>query len=111
MEKKIYTIIKSICFGFLFTLPIVVLVLTMFRSGVYDISYSTTICNSFIIPFVSDTLNSLASFFNISSGSFVVLFFSYYISVFLYYLCIEILLILLDVIHYLYHYFEKRVLR
>ena len=69
MEKKIYTIIKSICFGFLFTLPIVVLVLTMFRSGVFDLTYSINICNSFIIPFVNDTLNSLASFFNISRDS------------------------------------------
>lgn len=111
MEKKIYTIIKSICFGFLFTLPIIVLVLTMFRSGTYDISYSTSICNSFIIPFVSSTLTSLANLFEVSSTSFVILFFSYYISVFIYYLCIEILLILLDVIHYLFHYFEKRVLR
>lgn len=111
MERKIYNIIRSICFIVLFTLPICLLVLTTFRTGVVDLVTYESICSSVSIPFISTALNDLAELFNITTNNIIIIFFTYYISCFLYYLCIEILLILLECIHYLYHYFEKRVLR
>lgn len=75
IEKKI----KNIIWGIIYALPLILCVLSVYRTGDYTI-YST-IFNEFNFSFISNSLHELEQIIDITFNSTLISIVSYYISV------------------------------
>lgn len=103
MEKRIFKKIKAYTFIIVITLPLWILLLSVFRTGNMDLTAFDSICGKVSIPFINEVINGLADIFNITNDNSIILFFTYFMSTYLLYLILDLLILVLDMIHNVFH--------